>query len=168
MYFVLTADNTSTDVGIVAAAVTKKGAFSVMYERFAAILGELFPGVDIPVGEAAWDGWESPFEDTGYHISITEDGYSINYGGGDLTYCSIVEFELPLYGLYSDYSNGRTLDSGIQLYLGQEAAMAALEEGIKRAKCDTGEPGVRTKNGAWFDDGIGILNLEVKPVEVHR
>ena len=166
MYFVLTADNTSTNAGIIAAAVTKRAAYAAMYDRFSAILGELFPSVDIPAAETAWEGWEFRSEESGYEAGITEDGYSINYGGGDLAYCSIVEFELPLYGLYSDYSDGRTLDSGIRLYLGQKAAMDALEAEIKRTKCDTGVSGKRTENAAWFDDGIGLFSLEVKPVEV--
>ena len=167
-YFALTADNTSTNAGIVAAAVTKKGAFAAMYDRFAAIVSELFPNADIPTAEAAWEGWESRFEEPGYAVSITEDGYSIDYGGGDLSYCSIVEFELPLFGLYSDFSDGRTLDSSIRLFLGERSAKAAMEAEIKRTKCDTGVPGKRTANGAWFDDGTGILGLEVKPVKVYE
>lgn len=164
MYFVLTADNTNTNAGIITATVTKRGAFSAMYDRFAAILNELFPSIDIPAAEAAWTGWET--RESGYEVSITEDGYSIDYGGGDLAYCSIVEFELPLYGLYSDYCDGRTMDAGIRLFLGEGPAKAAMEAEIKRAKCDTGVPGTRTKNGAFFDDGVGILSLEVKPMEV--
>ena len=166
MYFVLIADNTSTNAGIIAGGVTKRAAFVAMYDRFVAIMGEVFPDADTPAAEAAWEGWEFRFEESGYEVSITEDGYSINYGGGDLAYCSIVEFELPLYGLYSDYCDGRTMDAGIRLFLGEGPAKAAMEAEIKRAKCDTGVPGTRTKNGAFFDDGVGILSLEVKPMEV--
>ena len=49
-----------------AAAVTKKGAFAAMYDRFAAIVSELFPNADIPTAEAAWEGWEFRFEEPGY------------------------------------------------------------------------------------------------------
>ena len=113
-YFALTADNTSTNAGIVAAAVTKKGAFAAMYDRFAAIASELFPSVDIPAAEAAWEGWECRFEESGYAVSITEDGYSIDYGGGDLAYCSIVEFELPCLGCIptTPMASDRTTASG--------------------------------------------------------
>ena len=79
-----------------------------------------------------------------------------------------MEFELPLFGLYSDFSDGRTLDSSIRLFLGERSAKAAMEAEIKRTKCDTGVPGKRTANGAWFDDGTGILGLEVKPVKVYE
>lgn len=164
MYFVLTADNTSTNAGIIAAGVTKRAAFVAMYDRFAAIMGEVFPDTDIPSAEAAWEGWE--FRESNYEAGITEDGYSIDYGGGDLAYCSIVKFELPLFGLYSDYADSLGHDYGIKIFLGEEPARAALEAEIKRAKCDTGVPGTRTKNGAFFDDGVGILSLEVKPMEV--
>lgn len=166
MYFVLTADNTSTNAGIIAAAVTKRAAFAAMYDRFSAILGELFPNVDIPAAETAWEGWEFRSEESGYEVSITEDGYSINYGGGDLAYCSIVEFELPLFGLYSDYADDLGQDYGIKIFLGEKPAKAALEAEIKRVKCDTGVSGKRTESGAWFDDGGGVLRLEVKPMEV--
>lgn len=166
MYFVLTADNTSTNAGIIAAGVTKRAAFVAMYDRFAAIMGEVFPDTDTPATEAAWEGWAFRFEESGYEVSITEDGYSIDYGGGDLAYCSIVKFELPLFGLYSDYADSLGHDYGIKIFLGEETAKAALEAEIKRAKCDMGVSGKRTENGAWFDDGGGIFSLEVKPVEV--
>lgn len=95
MYFVLTANNNDTNIGIAAVAANKEGAFDAMYDRFAAILGELFPSVDIPAAEAARESWEFRSTESGYEVGITEDGYSIDYGGGDLAYCSIVEHHAP-------------------------------------------------------------------------
>lgn len=164
MFFVLSANNTDTNISIKGVSTCKDGAWASMYDAFVAGLKEAFPNRTPPSAEEAEKGWEYDLYSS--RASITEDGASI-YDGDDMTYYSIVEHDLPLYGLTSDYCDGRTLDSVITVFLGKDAAMEALEREIQGKQAELGIAVTRGKNGAHFDDGLAIQTMDVAPLEIY-
>lgn len=75
MFFVLSANNTDTNISIKGVSTCKDGAWASMYDAFVAGLKEAFPNRTPPSAEEAEKGWEYDLYSS--RASITEDGASI-------------------------------------------------------------------------------------------